>query len=176
MELLEFGILPNFKVLPGLFFPGEEQLPAEDLASAARYRGLVFDFPAVAARDVAEQTIQLDADVLLWALTQVQADGNNPPTGYRVQLVHDIAAAGAQRLLFNKPQLGSNLSATADPGAPLFLKETYLVAAGDSLLCEVRNMSASVARIQVVLHAAELTQSGAPALVAGGLRTTRRRS
>jgi hypothetical protein len=169
MELIEFGVLPNFKVLPSLFFPGEEQLPADDPMNAARYRGLVFDFPVIAARDVLEQTLQLDADCLVWAITQI----GDAAAGYRVHMLHDIAAAGAQRTLFNKPQLGSNLASSAPN--PVFLKDCYLIGAGDSLLCEVRNMASVPARIQIVLHAAELTQSGAPALQTGALRQGRRR-
>lgn len=132
------AFLPNRKLLTGLYLPRPEQIPAGEL------RCLVFDFPAVAAMEVQEQSILLDEPFVIWATTGF----SDQAAGFRLQLYHDHQ--GKQRAWFNKPGIASNVVGNGQ--RPAILKETYPIDAGDSLLAEVRSLAAAQARMQIALY------------------------
>ena len=137
-----YWYLPQYGLKTSAMLPHLDELSGELWAYSFDF-GFVPGNPQVGALGTSELSYSLAEEVLLWGITGADSDN----AGFRFMLYHQ--RQGQQRQLFDKHQLGVNAAGSAQ--LPTFLKSPYLLAPGDSILCEVKSLSNNASNIQVVL-------------------------
>jgi hypothetical protein len=140
------------KLLNIFFLPKLRDLPQHGLDLL----GEVFDFGynqgsvPLDAFDVLRSSQVLRRNFLVWGITGVCTPSGAVPN-YLFQVYH--THEGKQRQFFNKALSDGELAGTAQ--APMLLAHPYLVLEGDTLECEVQNLSNANLNAQVVLWGGE---------------------
>lgn len=137
--------LPNRKTLSDAYLPPASHVPDGKL------KLLVFSFLNVPARVVVEQALSVPKDCILYASVGLTDDA----AGLDAVKVQALQAHGNNvQSFFLKHIIGSSAFGTAQ--RPMFAKDTRLLAAGDSLTLEVKNLTNNIiARAEFVFWAVE---------------------
>lgn len=152
MQPGDWFYLPQYGPLSSLFLPEDKHIPEESLL-----RGITFQFPAVAPLATAYQSIQVTPAFNCWALAGI--DSLMGALGFQVLLWH-LTASGQRQFFTTSIASGLVLGNMDGLGSPLWLPETELFLAGDSIRCQVKNLSTTQSdNIWVALWGGDVTLS-----------------
>jgi hypothetical protein len=130
MQPGDWYYLPQTGSLTPLYLPTAKQIPED-----SDLRAIGFSFLNLTPLQTAYQNIQVTPAFNAWALVGI--DSLAGVFGFQVQIWH-LTRSG-QRQLFNTSLVSPNIVGTA--ADPLFLPETELFLAGDSIRVQVKNLS-----------------------------------
>jgi hypothetical protein len=138
---------PNRKSLSSLYFPDEKHIPPD-----AQVRAIGFQFLNIAPLATGYRSIQVTPAFLAWCLLGVDTLG-----AFGLQLWHYTPSA--QRQLFSTT-VNSNVGA-GSAQLPLPLMEPELFSNGDSIRCQIKNLSTTTTdSIWVALWGGDVSVGG----------------